>query len=72
MRINQVAAARIVGKSLREYAETLLGTILGWDGEDRPELGNDEELDRFVLEAVEPAYSTGFMAGESADRQSDE
>jgi hypothetical protein len=55
MRISQVATARIGGASLREYAETLLGTILAWDGEDRPELGDDVELGVFVLEAVELA-----------------
>jgi hypothetical protein len=64
MRISQVATARIHGYSLREYADTLLSMILGWDGEERSELGDDEELVITVLEAVELAYSAGFMAGE--------
>jgi hypothetical protein len=65
MNTNQLHTANVDGVLLRDFAELLLPIVVGWDGEYRPELLEDEELLAAVYDHIERAYSAGFMAGES-------
>jgi hypothetical protein len=62
MKVDQLRGATICDRTLREFAEILLGTIAG--REEYPELLEDEELLDIIHGDIELAYSSGFQAAE--------